>query len=605
MFAERLKEILFAICATPSELARAMEIDPSNLSRMLTGKRVPQVGGKAAWRLATGLFSWADEHGKAPELCALIACEGADSAEVIEQQILQWLYEGIDVTTPKNPAPPQDPVPYRAFGERLSAAMDLAELSNIRLGRLINVDGSYISRFRHGLRSPKSNPKTMDTICSVLLERISEQGRVAQLAELMGVSQTLLVDEDEAFARFFGWLFETDNEGDGAAVEALLENFEAFSPDVKLALPSFEETDDRILRSGKSAYFGTDGLQEAVVRFLGTAIERGASELCLYSDQNMDWMVGDEAFRLKWAALMFECVRRGVRIRIIHSVDRDLREMIDAITSWLPLYLSGMVESYYCWKQRSARFSNTLFLCPGVACVEGSNVNRQEERCGVYRYHTDAAMLDAYGRSFSGLLGEAKQLVRVCRDLEGVGTALSGGEGMTVLGAALSLATMPESTLRSMLRRSGASEKARQAVLCAWESRKQLIASKLSSSFVHECMPVATNEQLLGGEVPADIPGLSLTYTPQEYAAHIRNIIELSDAHANYRFIGLPDVPFPSTQTIITEGVVTVSRMGAPQLTFTISHPALCGAFAEYANQIERHYKQDKLATRQQLAKYL
>ena len=31
---------------------------------------------------------------------------------------------------------------------------ELAEISNIRLGNLINIDPSYISRFRSGLRSP-------------------------------------------------------------------------------------------------------------------------------------------------------------------------------------------------------------------------------------------------------------------------------------------------------------------------------------------------------------------------------------------------------------------------------------------------------------------
>ena len=605
MFAERLGQILSVIEASPTEIARYMEIDPSNISRMLTGKRLPKNSGEAAWRLVSGIFSYADENGKTAELCALIACENADSADTIKGQMMSWLYEGVD-DTPKKLEPPKDRVPYRAFGEKLNAVMELAELSNIRFGKLINVDTSYISRFRNGLRSPKSNPKTMNAICSVLLDRLYEQDKIRQLGALMNTSPEVLKDEDEALTLFHNWLFDTDKEDSGSIVEKLLENIDAFSLETKIPLPSFEEAaDEKILMANETAYFGTGGLQTAVIRFLGNAINHNAKELCLYSDQDMDWMVGDPAFRMKWSALMLECVKHGIHIRIIHNIDRDLHEMIDAITSWLPLYMSGMIESYYCKKQKNTRFSNTLFLCPGIACVEGSNVNGQEEQNGIYHYYTDAAMLEAYKQSFDGLLADSKQLVRIYSNFDSERTTLMGGSGMTVLGTTLPLTTMPENTLLSILDRSGADKEMKESVFDIWNNRKSLLTDNLKGGFVHECIPTAKDEQLFAGVIAVDIPGAAQSYTPQEYAEHIRNIIALSDEHVNYRFYELPDAPFQNTQIVITENAIAVIKLNAPQVTFMISHPAMREAFSEYANRIKEQYNQDKITTKRMLERYL
>ena len=601
MFAEKLRQILSCIGASPTELARSMGIDPSNISRMLTGKRIPKNGGEGACNLVNGIYFFADERGKIAGLCALISCEAADSADIVKTHMMAWLYNGMN-ETPKKQGAPKETIPYRTFGEKLNAVMELAELSNVRFGKLINVDTSYVSRFRSGLRSPKSNPKTTDAVCTVLLNRLYEQKKIKQLGAIMKLSPESLKDTDEAFTRFRNWLFDADEADNSPIVEKLIENIDAFSLDAKMPLPLFAEAVDNI--SEDAVYFGMTGLQNAVVRFLGTAIRSNAKELLLYSDQNIDWMI-DPPFRINWAALMLRCVKQGIHICIIHTIDRDLTEMIDAITNWLPLYMSGMIESYYSKRQKNARFSNTLFLCPGVACISGNNVIGQEMQHGIYRYDTEKAMLEAHRMSFEGLLTESKHLVRIYGNVEDETTALMGSGGMTVLGTTLSLATMPQETLLAILARTRADDAVKDAVFSVWKNRRELFEANLGKGFVHECIPTAEDEKLFGGEVLTDIPGLTVNYTPQEYAEHIRGIIALSEAHTNYRFYALPDALFENTKIVLSGGTVAVSRLKAPQVTFMISHPAMCEAFTAYADRIKVQYKQDKISTRRMLERYL
>ena len=44
------------------------------------------------------------------------------------------------------------------FQDRLNMIMDMAEMTNVRLSRMLNVDASLISRYRSGSISPMSKP---------------------------------------------------------------------------------------------------------------------------------------------------------------------------------------------------------------------------------------------------------------------------------------------------------------------------------------------------------------------------------------------------------------------------------------------------------------
>ncbi|MBQ6974034.1 MAG: hypothetical protein IJQ17_04335 [Oscillospiraceae bacterium] len=602
MFSEKLDKILTLLDVTSGDFARFAGCDKSYISRMTSGARVPKKGGAGAWRIVDGIYASADEKGKTAGICQLISCEDQNSADGIKSQIMAWLYDGEEVTDKKSKAP-KDKVPYRVFGEKLNAVMELAEISNIRLGNLVNIDTSYISRFRNGLRSPKSNPRTMDAICTALLRRLGEQNRIKQLAALMKADPDALTDEEEAFSLFHDWLYDTEKTDSSSVIEKLLETIDTFSIDAKTPLPSFEEVAATV-KCEDTVYFGSTGLQNAVIRFLGGVISDGGKELYLYSDQNMNWLT-DPEFRLKWAALMLCCVQKGIKIHVIHNVDRDVSEMIEAIISWLPLYMSGMIRSYYCKKQKNPRFSNTIFLCPGVACIKGSNVIGTEDQNGEYRYDTDTKILEMHQAAFHRLLADAKQLVRIYGNLESEGVIHTGYSGMTVLGTALSFATMPIETLVSILARCGADETVKNRAFSVWESRKRFLNVTLNESFVHECIPVADEESLFSNKVSADIPGITVTYTPKEYAEHIRNIMALSEENPQYRFYALPDAPFDNTQIVLSDDLVTVSRLNAPQVTFLISHPAMYEAFMAYADSITARYKQDKLTTKRLLERYL
>ena len=162
----------------------------------------------------------------------------------------------------------------------------------------------------------------------------------------------------------------------------------------------------------KSVYHGNEGLRQAVLRFLNGVRNGNVKEILLYSDENMNWMTDDEEFIKKWMLLMLACVQKGVLIRIIHNIDRGPKEMTDAIKSWLPLYMSGLIESYYAQRTGGERFSHTLFIAKGVGCISSWNAKNVNDK-NIYFYDVEDEKIEFFENIFNSLLKESKRLVKV------------------------------------------------------------------------------------------------------------------------------------------------------------------------------------------------
>lgn len=604
MFADRWRIVLDTINGSATDIARHMGCDRSYISRIAKGVRTPKMNGASAWKLVRSVYACADENGRVKDLSVLLRTDDTDTAESIIHALMLWLYEDERGLTDFNRFnSPKDAAPYRSFGQRLNSVMTLAQLSNIRLGKLLNVDPSYISRFRSGFRSPKSNGRLMNGICSILLDSIYEQQKSDEFAAHLKISPEVLGNREQAHQILYNWLYDMEKD-DSPAVESLIERIGTFSAEIKMSSPSWKETAEEDIASDSSiVYFKAKGLQQAVIRFLSFISESKKKEIFLYSDQNMDWMTGDESFASKWTALMISCVQNGTVINIIHNIDRDLDEMMRAIQSWLPLYPSGRIRSYYCVRPRDTRFSTTLFLCPECACISGHNAKGSEDLHGIYRYDTDPQVLLMQKSNYDDLLSDSVDLVKVFKINQLDQSALPVMD-MTVITGQLSLATMPRKTLQSILSRHKVTVDIAKEAFALWEQQRDFYLRCLEKHEIHECIPISCDTPF-DGTIIADIPGLSLTYTEQEYAEHIENLIELSETYLGYRLFMLPMPVFDNIRVRIWQKGVAVSRTLPPRYTFIFEHPYMCSAFSSYADKIKEQYRLDKLTSKNILENYL
>ncbi len=415
MLSDKLDNLMVALKISSVDIAGAAGFDRSNVSRLRSGSRQIPKESSAAKKLVDGILIYSEKNSLTPGLCSIIEVEENSDSGSIREALNEYLFTDEFISEKKSVRKNKEQSlntgeQSRNFGKKLDLIMNMTGLINVNLSRILHVDASLISRYRKGLLSPRSNQTLSISLSDALWTAVTKNGKTDELAHIMSFPPKSLNKEF-----FYDWLFDVNSgeSTDSDIIKKLLSKFDAFSETIVMPLPSFTEAaPDAMLNSSYSEYRGYEGLREAVIRFLGNIIqkEKAPKELYLYSDQNMDWMTEDSEFLKKWAALMSIIVKRNTKIKIIHNIERNLSEMSSAIISWLPLYMSGMVESYYCIKPGGERFSHTLFLCPDEFCIEGSHVIGME-KSGIYRFRKEKEHLAFFKESFSRLMKNTRPLV--------------------------------------------------------------------------------------------------------------------------------------------------------------------------------------------------
>jgi len=604
MFTERLNELLSEVCRTSAgEFSRITGYDRSYISHMRSGGRTLKPGRRAAQRLVQAICVCAAAQGAEHALRRRVGAPETAQGEALCSAVSDWLFEGENKEAEKRAAQRQR-CSRSSFGSRLEPAMELAEVSSARLARSVNVDASLIAKYRSGVRVPQMNHPIIHSIAAALSARICALERTGALARLIGAPADCLRDEGEGARLLEAWLRDF-SAVDTSVIENFLEGMDAFAPEEEPPLLRPEEAaDESVLNDRASFYDGVAGLRRAVLRFLGGAVRGGWKELWLYSDQGMEWMLGERDFTLRWASLMIAYVRGGGRIRIIHHVDRGLEEMVAAIQSWMPLYLSGGVEGWYSLRGGGERFSHTLFLAPENACVECTCVAGGER--ARYRYVTDEAELAHERAVFEELLADCRPLLNMSRDIGGDKSSLMlrGSGDIHLLTRSISLGTMPETLLRDILRRAALPKETERKVLDDWAERRALLAERLTHGTLHECVALPTEEAFAAGDVTLDTVFAPLCYTAREFSEHLRGALALSEQEDGYRVYPLAEPPFARIRLSASEYMAEILYLSGRPINFTANHPLMARAFVDFAGRLERHHSMDRRAMENRMKQY-
>ncbi len=562
MFASQLNLLMETLEISGSDLAGYAQMDRTAISRMKNGSRLPKYDGTSLRKLIRGIIICCSENGKTDLLRELLGTEDL-SAEELSQSLQQWLYEDSSMHE-RETASPAGRVSARSFGTHLSAVMNLAGISNIRLSQLVYADASLISRYRSCQRRPKSGSEMAARICRVLWERMEKAGRIKELCDLMKCREA---DERS----FYAWLFESSPRTQTADITAeklisLMNTSAARPPASGQEMPVLPESEIREI------YHGTAGLRSAVLRFLKDAVQQRVPQLFLYSDENMEWLSGDPDFFRIWAGLMRACVVNQTTVTVIHYVNRDMNELSDALSGWLPLYLSGRISSYFCRGDERSRFTNTMFLIPGTACIRASHVWGMESE-GVYRYHTDRESLDQFEREYRALIRRASPLFAILP-----GMHLPEGRNRVIIRNTLPLAAMSADTVRSF---------DHEGLYQAWETMRHRFDDADS---VREFIPVSAPERCREEQICTEhVPGIPrFAYTEEQYRMHLEDIRKRAAQSDTYHPVFLKHQTFDNVQIFITDTRVSVIRIYPSPITFETSHPQICRIFLEYADRLQK-----------------
>lgn len=430
------------------------------------------------------------------------------------------------------------------FYQKLDFLMNITKTSNSALGQKVRLDASHISRLRRGQRNAIKDEAIITAMADYFARHCTADYQRKALSDTLRINVATL-DTSEFPTYIAKWL--SNEKGDGIkAVEGFLDNLLEINLNPKLPekLPeTMKEKDGSAIlpQENISIYYGVEGKRQAAEYFLLDVLAQSTPQtLLLYSDEATDWMTADRKFAAKWAQLMIGILSKGNRIKIIHTVNRDLDEMLNAISQWMPLYMTGLIEPYYYPKKRDGVFKHTLFITPGVSAVISSSIgNSINYAANLLIRNKDA--IRAYAEEFNQYLNQCKPLMRIftSRDKESyLGTLMEFEKEKSnsiIITESLSLLTMPETVSSAILSRIGIES----TYLSEYQKQRiEIFEENLQTNAFSEIIPIFDLDTVKNGKVKVSfsdmISGESIYYNQEEYIQHLEHLLHLLKTYENF-----------------------------------------------------------------------
>ena len=340
------------------------------------------------------------------------------------------------------------------------------------------------------------------------------------------------------------------------------------------------------------SYSGLRQMMDSELDFMKAAVlSRSTEPVFMYSDMPMTEMAQDPEFPKKWMFGMALLLKKGLRLQIIHNIDRNLPEMMLGLESFIPMYMTGQIEPYYFKSPQGGVFLHFLRVS-GTAALTGEAVSGHHSE-GRYYLTNNRTEVAYYRRRADALLENAKPLMEIYR-ADGasrlnaflLADSRTPGRRRCVLSAP-PLYTADPAFLAAVLQRHDVPAPDQERILAHAKSRREQAETILRDNEMVLALPRLTEEAferypmslpLSGSFYERDIP-----YTYQEYLEHIDQTEQFAAVHPRCRLELTADSTFRNLQIVMHEGRwAMVSKEKSPAIHFVIRHVKLRSAIESF-----------------------
>lgn len=481
-----------------------------------------------------------------------------------------------------------------SFQEKLNALMSTQGVTNSRLAKALSVDPSLVSRWRNGSRTPLKNPEFIRFIASYFVNIAKRESQKASLLELLSSPVKTAEKDADSLADLLARWLAGDSLVDTAGVKSFIERVGSFTAVRQPARQAFEPESPPALsaQTAVNVYRGIEGKRECALRFLSLAAARTKPmTLLLYSDERLEWLTEDKSFYIKWGNLLSEIISKGHRIKIVHTIVRDLTEMLAGIERWLPLYMTGCVEPYYYPRYQEYIFKRTMYIAPETAVVY-SNSFAGTEADSLQYFSTEPVTVSAMTEEYNHFLSMCSPLMKIVTQAnytQGADLSLEfeeqPGESVTMSWFA-SAVTMPEELFRRIVSKLPIEHNESIRMLNLYHKRVEIFRDSLKQNKHTDIvvLPEDGADPVLQDSIFGRLPYPSY----HDYLEHLSHMIQLLKENENYSVVLQTGYDFPDVYVSAREETgVIIARHGLRPILFAFNERNMTYAFLSYlSNQI-------------------
>ena len=339
-------------------------------------------------------------------------------------------------------------------------------------------------------------------------------------------------------------------------------------------------------------YYGFDEMKKGELDFFKTVASSGTnSTVYMCNSIPMEALTSDAAYMRAWMQSIAMMIMNGADIHMIHDVDRPPDEMMLGLMSWIPLYMTGRVTSFYLNDSSNRIYCHTDYVSDNAVlygeCIRGYH---NEGKYCLTQNETDLAY---YKKRVQRLFSKAKPLMKTYKteDKDAFfcfedSEALLGGTRFNIL-SSLPIYTLPKDVLEDMLENNSSGEKDKKDIRNYMFRQREMTEAILENGTICDEVYVLSEEEFEKEPVYLSLCGMfsekGLKYTYPDYLRHLAATMQFAEDYVGYNLHTDAVHIFRNIQIQINAGKwVIVSKNNAPAIHFVIKHPKMIRAFEDF-----------------------
>lgn len=474
------------------------------------------------------------------------------------------------------------------FAEKLTFLIQLTSASNKQLAEAISVDPSMISRLRGARRNEPKNRAYIKDMAMFFARKCEGNYQRVALSEALGRKHLQMHMETEQLGGvLYDWLTDSREQ-----VSDFLGTFERFSVEdrERVAADPAQQTGAKN-SSSSFAYYGNEGRRGAVSAFVAHLLSLDQpGTILLTSDENMSWMFENTAYLTRLQEQMMQLIAKGFRVCRIAAPLESADQAFDSLTRWLPMYMSGQVESFYYPRLRDELYRRTVVALADVAAVVSTSTAGQA-LCGATVFTQERRLVNAFADEFHNLLSKCRPMMTTYSTQASADALLrciaqfDSDRGDSIQQSiTLSSLTVPDEVIAFAVAEEQPEEAER--ITRALSGSRDSFRTRLNDYSVIDIHCLASVEDVRAGIVPIGMGYLCrnspVFYTPELYATHLKSILAYMERYESYHAVLTERSDEVHALFVKENRLALLLRPGTPLTVFEVSQPDIAKACGEY-----------------------
>ena len=573
-FSDKLNEYIDLIGCTNKQLSDITGIAPPIISGYRKGNRIPKYDSDQFKKLVSGIVTLSKEK-KIDTI----------TKDNVKNDLGNFLKK--------------ENINFDLFNTNFNILIETFKINLSDLAKYLGFDSSYVSKIKNGIRKPLIISNFANGVCKFIINNYLDTNNEL-IKDLIKCDDKDFKNSQVITDKLYYWFTHNVNKNNNEYnVDNFIKKLDNFDLNDyiksikfdKLFTPTFPR-----LKTKSQIYYGLDGYKDAQLEVLKqSAFFKSKDDIFWYSNMPMIEASKDLKFTKKYMLYLAFILKKGIRLNIIHDLDRPFKELMLGLEGWIPLYMTGQISPYY-FKNNSNYLYSIIECVSGNAILHGECVTGNLDKCKLL-VSTKKDDINYYRETSNLLLKKASPLMNIY-------TSEKKKEFLKISNAYLNIKnkrknillnlpcyTISDELLNKILDHNNVSKNDRNNIYELIKNEKNNISNILSNTTIVDEIKFLSEDEFNTNPCFLDLSKYyydnKIIYNYDEYLEHIELIKKFKKDYKNYNYkINNKNVFNNINIFVIDNKQVIISKVNNPITNFVIYHPMLINAIQNFVAPI-------------------